>query len=125
MIHENVVHITDWFPTLLKIAQVEDYETSVKGIDGIDQSGDLFGNDTMAKRTMTVHDLNILQSGKHYGAVQIEGGWKLVQNGNGISDLQANEYNLFNIDIDPEEKLDFKNDFSDTYEELKTMLEVN
>ena len=120
-----MIHITDWFPTLLKIAQVEDYGSKVEGIDGIDQSEDLFGNGTIAKRTMTVHDLNILQSGKHYGAVQVEGGWKLVQNGNGINDIEADEYNLFNVDVDPEEKLDFKNDFSDTYEELKAMLQVN
>ena len=120
-----MIHITDWFPTLLKIAQVEDYESSVEGMDGIDQSGNLFGNDTMAKRTRTVHDLNILQSGKHYGAVQVEGGWKLVKNGNERSEFEEDEYNLFNVEIDPEEKLDFKNDFPDTFEELKAMLEVN
>ena len=120
-----MIHITDWFPTLLKIAQVEDYESAVEGMDGIDQSGDLFGNDTMAKRTMTFHDLNILQSGKHYGAVQVDGGWKLVQNGNERSELEEDEYHLFNVDIDPEEKLDFKNDFLDTFEDLKVKLEVN
>ena len=120
-----MIHITDWFPTLLKIAQVEDYDLAVEGLDGIDQSGDLFGNDTMARRTMTVHDLNVLQSGKHYGSIQVEGGWKLVQNGNERSELEEDEYHLFNVDIDPEEKLDFKNDFLDTFEDLKVKLEVN
>ena len=44
-IHEKLVHITDWLPTILRIADIEqnpDEDT----LDGVDQYDSIFGDET-------------------------------------------------------------------------------
>ena len=86
-IYNNLVHISDWYPTLLRMAQINNYEDSVKNIDGIDQTLALFEDQsTVVPRNMIVNELGhvgiygIGQFGKKRGILQIEGGWKLLRN---------------------------------------------
>jgi hypothetical protein len=37
------MHITDWFPTLLKLGQVDNYDEIINDIDGLDQFEVIFG----------------------------------------------------------------------------------
>ena len=80
-VNNNLIHISDWLPTLLHIAKVDGFEKIIKDLDGIDQYENIFTQETVSSRKEIVHDLNILsQTGKYYGALQIEGGWKLILN---------------------------------------------
>ena len=39
------IHITDWYPTLLKVANVDDYDQLTEDIDGLDQTDVIFGDE--------------------------------------------------------------------------------
>ena len=110
-------------PTLLHIAKVDGFEKIIKDLDGIDQYENIFTQETVSSRKEIVHDLNILsQTGKYYGALQIEGGWKLILNAE-KNELE-NKYELFNVENDPEETIDWKESVPDLFQYLKHQLEV-
>ena len=122
-VNNNLIHISDWLPTLLHIAKVDGFEKIIKDLDGIDQYENIFTPETVSSRKEIVHDLNILsQTGKYYGALQIEGGWKLILNAE-KNELE-NKYELFNVENDPEETIDWKESVPDLFQYLKHQLEV-
>ena len=114
------MHISDWLPTILRIAGLEQPEFD---IDGVDQFKSIFQDDTeITPRTMVVNELSTDLRGGFRGAFQNEVGFKFLLNP-GISPLET--YHLYNINTDPSETNDLKIDYPELFNQMKLRFEVN
>lgn len=121
-----MIHITDWFPTLLTLGQVpQDLQDQlVADIDGIDQYDTIFGpaDPVVPKRDELVYNIQRLGTGNGtLGAIR-QGEWKLFRF-LGLSGDHVNR--LYNVIEDPvedhnraEELPDLVNQMVAKYEEL-------
>ena len=121
--YDKLVHISDWYPTILKLAQVNNLEEITRNIDGLDQTLALFEDDTSVNpRTMVVNELGNVNTLHKRGVLQIEGGWKLLKNAQRIA--VRDRYELYNVIDDPSETMDLKDDFPEIFEGMKAQIEV-
>ena len=114
------MHISDWLPTILRIAGQEQPEFD---IDGVDQFESIFQDDTeITPRTMVVNELSTDLRGGFRGAFQNEDGFKFLLNP-GISPLET--YHLYNVNTDPSEANDLQIDYPELFNQMKLRFEVN
>ena len=116
-----MIHITDWFPTILNLAQV-DQNDAPKNIDGFDQTSAIFG-DEPSPRKMVVNEFSTLSNlgiDTYRGAIQIEDGWKLIMNPGMIA--LFDHYELYNVNNDEGENVDLKKDYPELFESMKSQM---
>ena len=114
------MHISDWLPTILRLAGLEQLEFD---IDGVDQFESIFQNNSgITSRTMVVNELSTDIRGGFRGAFQNEDGYKLLLNP-GISPLET--YYLYNVNTDPSETNDLQYDYPELFNQMKIRFEVN
>ena len=113
------MHISDWLPTILRLAGSEQLEFD---IDGFDQFESIFQNNSgITSRTMVVNELSTDIRGGFRGAFQNEDGYKLLLNP-GISPLET--YHLYNVNTDPSETNDLQYDYPELFNQMKIRFEV-
>ena len=118
-INAKLFHISDWFATILKLANVDFVP---QDIDGQDISEAVFGDDP-SPRKMVVNEfsqLTTLNKESYRGAIQIEDGWKLLLNPRNIAFLD--HYELYNVNDDPSEDHDLKRFHPDVFESMKLLI---
>ena len=116
-----MIHITDWFPTILDLAQVDANDVP-KDIDGFVQSDSIFG-DEPSPRKMVVNEFSTLSNlgfNTYRGAIQIEDGWKLLMNPGNIALID--HYELYNVNNDEGENVDLKKDYPELFESMKSQI---
>ena len=114
------MHISDWLPTILRIAGSEQPEFD---IDGVDQFESIFQDKAKSTpRRMVVNELSTDIRGGYRGAFQDEGGFKLLLNP-GTSPLET--YHLYNVNTDPSETKDLQLDYPELFNQMKLRFEVN
>ena len=116
-----MIHITDWFPTILDLAQVDANDVP-KDIDGFVQSDAIFG-DEPSPRKMVVNEFSTLSNlgiDTYRGAIQIEDGWKLIMNPGMIA--LFDHYELYNVNNDEGENVDLKHDYPELFESMKSQM---
>ena len=116
-----MIHITDWFPTILDLAQVDENDVP-KNIDGFDQTSAIFG-DEPSPRKMVVNEFSTLSNlgiDTYRGAIQIEDGWKLIMNPGMIA--LFDHYELYNVNNDEGENVDLKQDYPELFESMKSQM---
>lgn len=120
-IYDKLVHLTDWYPTLVKLAGISD--PSMADLDGVDQMQALFNDDgNVTPRELLVNELGTAGLDSHRGVVQNGQGWKLLRNAR--YSTVFDKYVLFNVRDDPSETVDYKSVYPDLFESMKTQMEV-
>ena len=112
-------HISDWFATILNLANVGSIP---EDIDGHDISRAVFG-DEPSPRKMVANEfsqLTTLNKESYRGAIQIEDGWKLLLNPRNIAFLD--HYELYNVNVDPSENYDLKEFYPGIFESMKLLM---
>ena len=68
-----MIHISDWYPTLLKLVEAKDLEELIKNLDGIDQTSALFeGQTSVIPRREVVNEMGHSGLwGKKRGVLQV------------------------------------------------------
>ena len=146
-VSEKLIHISDWYPTLLKLAGAENYEELTEGIDGLDQSEVVFGDADIASprqakifhgsvmfiyrfdcvsRQSIASDLNE-RKGKKSGALHKvinDVSWKLLVNAARSPSID-NVFELFNLSNDPTESNNLMEQEPDLFDELLAEFQVS
>ena len=116
-VHEKLVHISDWLPTLLRAAAGEEVALD---IDGINQFESIFEDNPNANhRTMMVNEMSHDAFRTFRGAFQMEDGWKLLRNPDWIP--LEDTYFLYNVFDDPNETTDLKEQYPEKFQDMKNM----
>ena len=114
---DDMLHITDIYPTLLGLARAELQQA--KPLDGKDAWP------TIAAGKQSPHEYILHNVTPFHGAIRV-GEWKLIHNGqvgaNATSATQNETWELYNIRNDIAEKSDLKNEQAATFERLKRQL---
>lgn len=112
------LHITDIYPTLMKI--IGSKHTQQKPLDGKDAWP------TITRKKSSPHDFILLDSTPFRGAIRM-GDWKLVHNGEAtaiaITSTGTETWELFDLKNDPYEKTDLKDKHPKTFQKLKQKLQ--
>jgi arylsulfatase A-like enzyme len=85
----ELIHVTDWYPTLLKAAGINDtyYSSLTSDVDGVNQYDYLFGSSESGYRSEMVYNIEgSSKTGVYYGAIRLDG-WKLIVNSSQASEL--------------------------------------
>ena len=117
--NDKLIHITDWLPTILNLAQVNDIP---KDIDGFVQSNAIF-KDEPSPRKMVVNEFSTLSNlgfNTYRGAIQIKEGWKLLMNPGNTA--LVDHYELYNVNNDEGENVDLKRDYPELFESMKSQM---
>ena len=116
-IHDKLVHITDWVPTILRLATGE--EVSLP-IDGINQYDSIFNDDSESNpRTVMVNELSHDAFRSFRGAIQMEDGWKILRNPDWLP--LEDTYFLYNVLDDPNETTDLKEEYPEKFQDMKNV----
>ena len=119
-VNTKLFHITDWFATILKLANVDSFP---EDIDGHDIFEAVFG-DEPSPRKMVVNEFSqfttLNKESSHRGAIQIEDGWKLLLNPRIIEFFD--QYELYNVNVDPSEEYDLKEFYPGIFESIKLLM---
>jgi len=107
-----LIHITDWFPTLLTVAGIQTLRLSKLKLDGVDQFKTLFGQTPNSSRTEIVYNLK-KQGKKIIGAIR-RGNWKLIH--------EKYTTLLYNLDEDPGEQRNLVFTRKDIANQLRALL---
>lgn len=122
---DEIIHFTDVFPTLIDICELETPDSSKK-IDGVSISGLLYGE----TKKVRIPDHRFWQWNRgvpyysHNAAIR-EGDWKLVKPfvTTAIPDSQSKlDPILFNLEKDPQEKIDYSDKYPEIYNRLRVFL---
>ena len=120
-IYDKLLHVSDWFPTILNLAGVTE---NFQNLDGVDQFQSLFEDKIDSPgRKMVVNEVDDGYFWGNRGAFQIEGGWKFVKNPV-IFSLRSETY-LYNVNDDPSETTDLKSVYPDILQSMEAQFEVN
>ena len=120
--NDKLIHITDWLPTILNLAQVNENDIP-KDIDGFVQSNAIF-EDELSPRKMVVNEFSTLSNlgiNTYRGALQIEDGWKLLMNPS--NSALVDHYELYNVNNDEGENIDLKQDYPELFQSMKEQME--
>ena len=110
---EEYVHIIDWFPTLANIVDIHP-EPKVEW-DGIDLSPLLFGEGSLNERSLYW----IWHPNTNRWALRF-GDWKIVKYGTG-EPQKPEDWGLYNLENDPEEKHNFAEQHPEKLKQLHGM----
>ena len=113
--------MTDWYPTLLKLADIDDEITDT--LDGVDQYEALFQhNEDLEPRDEVINEIGTAGLSGFRGAYQNSDGWKLLRNPR-YSTVYDNFF-LFNVRDDPSETTDYKEVYPELYDAMRKRFEV-
>ena len=139
--HESyqMMHITDWLPSLVTAVGVADdfMENEESDMDGMDIWKSIV-SDTVSPRVEIVYNIDDIKDGGKSIAALRQGDWKIVQRPNGNDDwieepisntvkqprpappppVPSNHTYLFNILEDPEERIDLSDVYPDIVDSL-------
>ncbi len=122
-IYDKMVHLTDWYPTIAKMAEIEDQEDFFDTLDGVDQFEALFqDSDGLTPRSILVNELGTAGLDTYRGVLQNAEGWKLLRNPR--YSTVFDKYLLFNVRDDPSETVDYKSVYPELFESMKAQMEV-
>lgn len=121
-IYDKLIHLTDWYPTIMSLAGIE--QASTNDFDGVDQVDALFNDVQDAEpRDILVNELGLAGLDSFRGVVQNAQGWKLLRNPR--YSTVFDKYLLFNVRNDPSETVDYKSVYPDLFESMKTQMDVS
>ena len=124
--YDHLVHLTDWYPTLLSLAGIDTTAADLDYLDGVDQFKTLFQNvnPDVPPRDLVVNEIATAGIDDFRCAVQDVRGWKLVKHPR-YTPAVGDKYLLFNVRDDPSETTDYKTEYPEILEEMKSLVKVS